>query len=326
MTGKSESDPIRAAAYHWLTRMLDEELSDRERAQFEEWLRQDVGHSVAFAEAERLWHDVGLSAPDEPVPIVPTQRGLRPGFVLTGMAAFAACVALAFFASSPDFDKADDTIALVVVTTTTGETRQLTMSDGTEIVLGAASSIRFDDQNRQAELLTGEAFFDVAPNADKPFLVAAPATQIRVIGTRFDVRSGPSETHVSVSHGVVEVSPAGARGERPQRITAGQRISARRSGTLGPVGTFDLKAPDWRSGWRAYENATLGDVIADINRYRSVPIRIDSPAISGDRITVSFRTDQIDQVLGGLQVTQSVRLTDEAGQLVLVDAPLNSAE
>lgn len=92
------------------------------------------------------------------------------------------------------------------------------------------------------------------------------------------------------------------------------------------MGTFDLKAPDWRSGWRAYENATLGDVIADINRYQSVPIRIDSPAISGDRITVSFRTDQIDQVLGGLQVTQSVRLTDEAGQLVLVDAPLNSAE
>jgi transmembrane sensor len=326
MTGKSESDPMRATAFRWLTRMLDGELSDRERVQFEEWLRQDAGHSVAFAEAERLWHDVGLSAPNEPVPIVPTQRGMRPGFVLTGMATLAACVALAFFAASPDFVTTDDTSELVVVTTTTGETRQLTMSDGTEIVLGAASSIRLDDQIRRAELLAGEAFFDVATDPDKPFEVAAPATQIRVVGTRFDVRTGPTETHVSVSHGIVEVSPAGARSGQARRLTAGQRISAHRSGTLGLVGTFDLKAPDWRSGWRAYENATLGDVIADINRYRSVPIRIGSPAISDDRITVSFRTDQIDQVLGGLQVTQSVRLMDEAGQLVLIDAPLDPVE
>jgi ferric-dicitrate binding protein FerR (iron transport regulator) len=106
-----------------------------------------------------------------------------------------------------------------------GEVRRIPLEDGSTLVLNTDSRARvhFGRELREVRLLQGEALFEVAHDARRPFVVQSAAWQVRAVGTVFGVRLRGTEVDVTVSEGVVEFGKSGAAEEAPQRIAASEQ-------------------------------------------------------------------------------------------------------
>lgn len=200
--------------------------------------------------------------------------------------------------------------------TQVGEVRAVLLPDGSRLTLGGRTEIevRFTRGKRRVELLDGEVFFKVAHDARRPFFVSAGTSTVRVVGTQFDVRRGSAEVSIGVQQGVVEVAtrPAGTTSavQVSKVLTAGQGVSADlRDGGLRDLDVGQVAATaSWRTGRRAYVDTALREIVADMNRYSSVPVSIADPRIGELRLSTSFHATRPQQVLGSLEIALPVRV------------------
>src|SRR5262249_6139101 len=148
-----------------------------------------------------------------------------------------------------------------------GERRSITLADGSRVDLDADSalSVAFSDAQRRITLERGRAFFQVAKDPARPFIVAAGAGEIRALGTAFDVKHGADRTvRVAVAEHAVSVAVAGDS----QRLVEGGMMDYDERG-LGPMARADLASLlSWRQDRLFFQDAPLGDVVADLDRYR----------------------------------------------------------
>ena len=309
------SDDLRDQARQWLTFLYAGQVSEADRARFRTWLHADPAHAAAYREAEQLWADIrqldgldGFDAQDAPVP-EPAAMARRWPASRRAVAggAIAAAVAVIVWGVVGYVWISERTYATGV-----GEIRQVVLDDGSTVTLSGASAVqvRLSRIGRQAELTRGQAYFEVASDPDKAFTVAAGRAAIRVVGTAFDVRRAADDVRVSVAEGVVEVAvadPDAPAAHGATRLTAGERVTASATGTLGAVERFDpAQAAAWREGRFTYTDARLSEVIADVNRFRADKIRLVGTAPGDLRVTATFTIEQVDQMLGGLAATQPV--------------------
>lgn len=161
------------------------------------------------------------------------------------------------------------------------ETREVTLSDGSRLTLAPRSAINvsIDGAQREVTLVRGEVFFDVVHDAQKPFEVRSDDAVIRVLGTAFDVARAENGLAVEVRDGTVGVN-------KQYRLTAGQRLWIdRQSG----VGTQSSVAPTevagWINGTQFFENASVAQVVEQLDRYQRGWIVIKDPALANKRVT-----------------------------------------
>ncbi len=180
--------------------------------------------------------------------------------------------------------------------TETGQQREIAMSDGSHILLGARSSIttEWSEKRRTVVLQRGEALFQVARDNRRPFMVWAGSGCIQAIGTSFNVLRQADRVVVTVSEGAVVVAPreratAKSRAEPassdnpstwlPASLKSGQVMSYQEDGTATAVAHADPRiATAWSSGRLQYLREPLRRVIADVNRYWNKQITFDKTA------------------------------------------------
>jgi len=207
-----------------------------------------------------------------------------------------------------------------------GEQRDILLDDGSKITLNVESSldVMFTSAERRVRLGRGEGYFDVAkdPSA-RPFVVDAGLTEVRVTGTRFSVRSSASSTDVIVAEGKVEVIPD-KRGQSPAtpakvELVPGNALRFDRRESYIHVAAIDTEAATaWRTGTIRFDNATVEDVIAEVNRYSSTPLVIESPDRVRDiRMSGAFRVGDTDAVRFVLKNGYGVESSAREGKIVL---------
>lgn len=199
---------------------------------------------------------------------------------------------------------------------------EVPLADGSVITLGAKSSldVDFNAAARRVELVSGEAFFSVSKDRNRPFFVKAGDTSIRVVGTKFNVNHEAGRVRVSVLEGVVEVTQANGRTERIEAaFTRKVTLSAGQQAIVGPAFPAPVVQPvpvtnpgGWREGRLSYQDAPLSDIIADANRYRTADIKLLSPSLGQERLTTSFKVSQIDQMLDQLPLMLPVKVERKA--------------
>lgn len=213
--------------------------------------------------------------------------------------------------------------------TATAEVRAVRLPDGSLVTLGPRSelAVAFSDAERRVRLSGGEAFFEVAKNPARPFIVAAGDTVVRVLGTKFDVNASSDTVRVAVLEGRVQVArrTQGLLPRTPQPIAtlaAGEAIAvpaAARTDTAAPSPAVAAAEPgSWREGRRSYDDVPLAEVIADANRYYAHEIRLADPALGHQRVTTSFRSGQIDQMLDTLDGAPTLSVERQADGSVLI--------
>lgn len=181
-----------------------------------------------------------------------------------------------------------------VYTTSVGEQRVVQLADGSNVSLDTDTRmrVRFAGDARQIELQRGQALFDVAADASRPFVVRAGGTQVRAVGTVFDVRRNGDGVRVTLVSGVVDVSSGGAV-TAPRRMSAGQqtRVSARGVTTA----VVDTEAEtSWTDGRLIFHDLPLETAVYEMNRYLTDKIEIDDPTIRDVAINGVFRTGDRD--------------------------------
>lgn len=203
-------------------------------------------------------------------------RWLRRGVLAVGGSVAAG---LALFLGLPRFAP---TSAPVVYATVAGDSRQVTLRDGSRVVLAPTSKLSVgEDQERLA--LMGSAYFDVRHRTDRKFTVEANGLSIRDIGTRFAIDAGASGTRVSVAQGSLTVSMQDASDGVP--LAAGRSFMLARGTTSAQLST--VRADDvgsWRRGELVYDAMPLALVADDINRYARLQVTVD-PRVSGRRFS-----------------------------------------
>lgn len=234
-----------------------------------------------------------------------------------GMAASLLLAAI-FFAQRHTTTQPGEPPAPVAYETGRGEERQLTLPDGSVVVMGPQVRLEVEllPAQRIFRLIRGEAIFTAAHDAARPFRVYAGAGWIDDIGTAFDVRSDPDRVTVTVIQGEVEVDMQAAGRSAPTRLSRDQQVSFGK--TQGPVHAVDAKqATGWRDGQLAYIDQPLEDVVADLQRYSMKDIVMQDPSVRALRYTGTVSVGELDHWAAGLARVYPVQITTESDRLVI---------
>lgn len=152
----------------------------------------------------------------------------------------------------------------------------VTLSDGTVVRLNAASSLkypsRFGNTNRTVEL-SGEAYFDVSTDRERPFLVKTGQQVIEVVGTSFNVSNYSEEPYMQATlvEGAIKISTEG--NSKTETLHPGQHVRVNKGGSEMVVGDADLKtALGWIHGQLLFKDATIDDIMRQVSRWYDVEI------------------------------------------------------
>lgn len=203
-----------------------------------------------------------------------------------------------------------------------GQIKDITLPDGTRVVLGTSTAIdiRFDGDERLLILRGGEILVTTAPDPSathRPFRVLARDGTVRALGTRFTVRQSEVSSRVGVFDGAVEVRPR----QHPAAVVrldagSGAAFSAERVGAAEAVRDG---AAAWSTGSLEAEAMRLDDFVAELSRYRSGLLRCD-PAVAGLRVSGVFSLRDTDRALGNLTLVLPVALLYRTRYWVTVQA------
>lgn len=154
----------------------------------------------------------------------------------------------------------------------------LVLEDGTKVWLNAATVLRYPVQftgsKRQVELLEGEAYFEVAKNKEKPFIVTANQMEIQAIGTAFDVNTYAdldSALYTTLTEGKIKVVTSSGS----TMLLPGEQVKV--SGAKAKVSTADVEAvTGWKRGLFVFNGAPLPQVMSQVARWYNVRVEYDS--------------------------------------------------
>jgi transmembrane sensor len=307
------NNPIEQAAADWIARRDAGDLSPADREAFETWLNASIIHRIEFLRAEDAWEATlrirALGAGVHSITVPPPGRWSLSAFfklepreregVLSRhwpLPALAATAAIAVVALGLWGINIQNTGRYA---TAVGKVIVFPLPDGSHITLNTDTRVRVTQSAalRQVDLERGEAFFEVAHDKTRPFVVRVGNERVIAVGTQFSVRRESADAQVIVTEGQVRVeSGAQASNAAPQLLSAGAVAQASDSGTL--VQTRSVAQTEellsWRRGLLVFHDATLTEAAAEFNRYNTHKIRIADAAIGDLRIAGTFRSTNAD--------------------------------
>ena len=296
----------------WVARRLDSQ--DRDEQGFEVWRAADPANGAAF---DRLWMTAQDAALTEAMALDVQRRSVRRADwrPISAMAVGLATCAVAMVLAWPQLQLM--TVRPLAIETKPGQIKTVALTDGSRVILdgGTRLEARIGSHQREVRLVRGEAFFDVAHDASRPFTVKAPEGDARVLGTAFDLERGDGRLELSVHRGKVRLSPKGLIHPTAD-LTLGQRAFAK-EGRLSAVRTFDPSADDWRSGWLETDGVTLARLVERLNRASATPIVIDDPGLGRRRVAGRFRLDEPETLVRNLALVHGFQVREQAGALKL---------
>lgn len=305
----SETDPVGDAAIEWFVRMRAGTLSREEQTSFETWLASDEANAAAFEDILHMYGHLAGMRPSRRARwrLRPSRRSSVAGATIIALG----CLAL--LASIEELSSLlwSDYYAGV------GERRLVTLDDGSRAQLDSRSSIaiRYGATERRLTLLNGEAWFEVAPDARRPFVVEAGGGTVTALGTAFDVALEKDGARVTVTNHRVTVSSAGevVVVDEGQQTVLGQRVAPKRPSVVDAE-----SVTAWRRGKLIVEKHPLGDVIASLGRYRRGLVYCIKATTCARRVTGVFGADDPDQSLREIEASLGLRAIHITNYLIIL--------
>lgn len=305
----------------WFSRLNTRSVSSATLEEFRTW-RQAPGRRDAYAEIERAWRRSGVLDGDAAMnaAVADTLRrgrgaGARPRAV-------AVAVALSLILALGVGFAVWTQVSGETLTTRVGEQRLVVLEDGSRVRLDTDTrlSARMDGQQRRVRLLKGQAFFDVAHDPSRPFVVDAAGAQVRAIGTRFDVRRDAEHVRVTLVQGVVEVRRPSEPARPAVRLTPGQQIIA--NSRLGAPQRVDLEAAtSWTDGRIIFHAVPLRVAIAEVNRYSRRKITLEAQELGDEVVSGAFDSGDIEAFVLAVSHLHGLRAEAQGEDVIMLKPP-----
>jgi transmembrane sensor len=207
--------------------------------------------------------------------------------------------------------------------TLVGERRQLTLADGTGVVLGPASRLVFDaNSDDRTVTLDGDAYFNVVHNPDQPFTVRVGAVRITDVGTAFGIQTDDSGgVRLAVDSGSVSLGANESNGSAKEILNARDRASVNPGGVVvverSTVSEDDMA---WVQGRLVFRDAPLIQVGAELYRWYGVRLRVADSSLGNLHLTASFSGEPVDRVLNVIALSLGARLERQGNVATLYRA------
>lgn len=340
----------RAAA--WLAKRDSGHWSVDDERELQAWLDASTAHTVAFirletvwGEARRLkalgagvqpgvvpppnaWHPSALFEPREsaasgattspetvtaPMTQSPRRAWLR--YAVAAGVMLAAVSAFTWYSRTPG----------PYYRTPVGGLTSVPMTDGSKVTLNTDSAIRLavTEKERGVLLERGEAFFEVAKDPGRPFVVSAGHKRVIAVGTKFSVRRNGDEVRVFVTEGKVrfedDLLAESPREQHGSLLAAGSMARAGDSGVLvqeKPLAEVEDYL-SWRSGYVTFHELPLAEAVAEFNRYNERKIVIEDPQVAAIRVSGKFRSNRFEAFVRLLEEGLPIRAQREQDRIVL---------
>jgi transmembrane sensor len=369
MTDSSSSpearDPADLEAAAWLVKH-DRGLTAAELDEFSQWLASDSRHGEWYARHCRTWTDFNLLAqwrPEhsaDPNPDLLVGASLSPNKTrhrwpigngrLTASLLAAASLAVAAGWWVMRTQARSEQTSTVAIAPSGYEKRILEDGSVLELNRGARLLVDFAPGLRRIDLVEGEVLFNVAKDANRPFVVRAAGIDVRAIGTAFNVRLVTGEVEILVTEGKVHVdrtTRATIPVDRPKpedvdlpalhiaplaELSAGQRTVVS-LGIDAPVPKVVAVSSEevsrllaWQPQLLDFESTPLREVVDAFNRHNRTQLVLGSPELAELPIVASFRSDNLDGFVRLLEITAQVRAERRAGNEILLRKAAPGAE
>jgi transmembrane sensor len=195
------------------------------------------------------------------------------------------------------------------------------LADGSRVTLNTNSRIevRLRADRRIIELVRGEALFEVAHDAQRPFDVQAGDVVARAVGTQFDIDKREKRTVVTVVEGRVAMTVAGAPSGQLPVLVAGDRVVIDGAGSSKlEHGVSSIEATAWTQHQLVFKRRPLGEITDEFNRYNLGRIEIRDPSLQQQEVTGTFRSDDVASFVAVLAGIQGVHVaSDGAGGYII---------
>ncbi len=211
-----------------------------------------------------------------------------------------------------------DTAVKELVVQTQQQVVSDTLSDGSVVVLNKNSSISYPSKfkgNTRKVNLKGEAFFNVTPDKQKPFVIDVNDVQVTVVGTSFNIKSHQGQTEVLVETGIVRVTKNGKTVE----LKAGEKIlvGAADTAMAAKQVVSDQLYNYYRSKEFVCDDTPLWKLVEVLNEAYGTNIEIGRAELKNLRMNTTFVNESLDQVLEVIRLTFSIKVTKTGDKIIL---------
>lgn len=316
-------------ALHWLIALEEAEDDADMLARFRAWLSASTDNLRAWDEARHVWNLVGEAKAVPADDVIALAAGERiasrhvPGrrrawmtarrSLLAGAGLMAICLAVVVQPTIDIWLSADYSTGIA-------QSLEVRLDDGSTVHLGADSAIqvRFEPSVRRVTLLSGEAFFEVAADAERPFRVDAGEVETTVLGTAFNVALSADAVSVAVDHGRVGVAATHQDAALSAPLGAGDWVRVAHGGAVERGMDAGELAGGWRSGMLVVRDRPVGDVVDEIRRHYRGRIVLAAADFADLRVTGVYDLNDPVEALRAVAEAHGARLWQVSPWLTVV--------
>jgi transmembrane sensor len=341
--GPEKSDLVDLAA-DWHGRLDEGQPSPVARAEFDAWIEADPKHRAAFEAVDRTWSRMSDARLDPRVMEIrrkalsaAARRSMSPVRFAAVVASLAVIAGVAWLAA-PRLSEFNETGASATqrveggsLRTAVGERSSMTLSDGSIVALNTNSQVEigFTSGERRVRLLSGQAWFEVAKNPSRPFVVEAGHQRVTALGTAFDVRVDEHRdtVQVTLAEGKVSVEPMDSPlvaflkpKAKPTELAPGESLITSEDGSAKKRKTDVAKISSWRLGQLVFDNDSLGAAVAEVNRYSPIQIELADPRLASYRVSGVFKAGHSDSFIETVAEHYAIRVVERSERRIVLAA------
>lgn len=322
MIERETAQAINDRAAAWVARMDRDGGDPAVRAELKAWLAGDDRRRGAYFRAKAAWTMLDRAsvlgagqAPSYEVAAAGGGKFPRRRLLWGGGGAIAAALVLGI--TGLDFLATHDQ----QIQTAIGEIRRVPLSDGSLAAVNTQTTldVTMKPEVRQVALKDGEAWFQVAKDRSRPFVVEVGDVRVRAVGTAFAVKRTAAGVDVQVTEGVVEIWRVGDEANI-QRVGAGSRAFITTGNMTAPTIAANEEIDNalaWRTGQVVFDGSTVAEAVAEFNRYNVRKIEVADAALGKEQMVGRFRTNEPDAFARAVATLMKARAEMRSDRIIL---------
>jgi transmembrane sensor len=314
-----------------LAAYISDNLNEAQRKEVEDWLAASEENRKVLDQARKVWDKVSGSKDEQPDANLAWEkvsaktgidnstktktRFLNTNFFIKVAAVVLIIVGIRVFGPLFKSEKLAETSA--------DKRLQIELSDGSIITLNHSSSLKYPQKfsgNTREVTLLGEAFFSIARNEKKPFIIHTGNSAVKVLGTSFNINNcGKGQVEVVVSSGIVAFySKAGITSEKPVVLTKNDKLVY--TGLNGKISKSINDDPNyfsWKTGKFIFRETKLSEVFGKIEDFYGIKIVVTNDAINKYRFTSTFDNQPVENIMNVLKLAFGLDIKHEGKEYLV---------
>ncbi|WP_047445441.1 FecR family protein [Alistipes sp. ZOR0009] len=321
-----------------IAKYLSNEMDENERANFEIDAALDPANAALITEMKREWNMLNnfehkkkvdankawdkLSSRLETEKLIPNKEPSKSRFSTRLLLSYAA-ILIAIVATASGIlwgiNGKDNTQMVSVLNANNENTVVQTLADGSIIYLNSNTTFAYPQQfanNERKVTLKGEAFFDIARNPEKPFIIETADAYVQVLGTAFNIKSyAQNGFELVVERGKVRVTLKN-NPSISEVVVAGERMDISQNQLQKSHWTNDGSLA-WRVGKMQFKDETLQNIVTVINRNYNTSITIPEHEVASRRMTVTFDKNSVNDIVELVCLSMNLKADRQGAQTIL---------